>query len=194
MPFSSLMTDIVSLIKKDGARVDNIQSSVQDKKIFIDRSDILIESGDFIHRKMSNGAEETYMVIDPGFHEKFHGIPAGYDMKCKKLGLPEARKAIQKVIYSNTVNIHGNNQGVAVSGNENNSNILDVEFDKKIIDLITAIEASSIQDKKQLIKDLNNKKNNKSELQSYLGTLLTRGAEVTTLTPVIVSLLGLLIQ
>lgn len=192
MPFSDLMTDIVSLIKKDGARVDNIQSSVQDKKIFIDRSDILIESGDFIHRKMSNGAEETYEVIDPGFHEKFHGIPAGYQMRCKKLGLPEAKKIIQETTYNNTINIHGDNQGVAVLGNKNHSNIGNIELDKKLIDLIKAIEASNLEDKNKVIKDLNDKKDNRIDLQSYLGKLLTRGAEVTTLTPVVASILGLI--
>ena len=190
MPFSALMTDIVSLIKKDGTRIDNLKSSVQDKKIFIDRADILIESGDLIHRKMSNGAEVTYKVIDPGFHEGFHSIPAGYDMKCKKLGIPEAKKAIQNITYNNTINIHGDNQGIAVSGNKNK--IINSEFDKKFIELIEIIKTSEIEDKNQIIENLKNKKEDKNEFQSYLGTLLTRGAEVTTLTPVIASLLGLI--
>jgi len=193
MPFSSLMTDIVSLIKKDGTKINNIKSSVQDKKIFIDRSDILIESGDLIHRKMSNGAEETYKVIDPGFHEKFHQIPAGYNMKCKKLGVPEAKKAIQNITYNNTVNIHGNNQGIAVSGNENQSNLESSEYNKIFIKLIEEVKNSNIKDKHEIVENLESQKEDKIKLQSYLGTLLTRGAEITTLTPVIVSLLGLLI-
>jgi len=36
MPFSSLMTDMVSLIKKDGTKINDIKSSVQGSKIFID--------------------------------------------------------------------------------------------------------------------------------------------------------------
>ena len=191
MPFSALMTDIVSLIKKDGTQVDNLKSSVQGEKIFIDRSDILIESGDLIHRKMSNGAEETYKVIDPGFHEKFHTIPAGYDIKCKKLGIPEAKKAIQNITYNNTINIHGDNQGIAVSGNEN-KNIINKEFDKKFVELIDIIETSKMEDKNKIIENLKSKKEDKNELQTYLGTLLTRGAEVATLTPIIASLLGFL--
>jgi len=193
MPFSSLMTDMVSLIKKDGTKINDIKSSVQGSKIFIDRSDILIESGDLIHRSLSNGAEETYRVIDPGFHEGFHSIPAGYDMKCKKLGVPEAQKAIQNITYNNTVNIHGNNQGIAVSGNENHSKIKYTEFNKKFIELLDEVKASNISDKYKIIEDLESNKEDNIELQSYLGTLLTRGAEVTTLTPVIASLLGLLV-
>ncbi len=97
MPFKDLLTDTISLLKNNGERVDNIQSSVQTNKIFIDRSDILIEPGDLIQRNMSNGGEETFQVIDPGFHEEFHRIPAGYQMRVKKLGLPEAKKAIQSI-------------------------------------------------------------------------------------------------
>ena len=46
MPLSNLLKDTVSLLKKNGEKVDNIKASVQSKKIFINRSDILIETGD----------------------------------------------------------------------------------------------------------------------------------------------------
>jgi len=192
MPFSKLMTDVVSLIKKNGDRTDDIQASVQDKLIFINGLNILIEPGDLIYRKMSNGAEETYKVIDPGFHEKFHMIHAGYQIKHKKLGLPEARKAIKNITYNNTVNIHGDNKGIAVSGNKNNSTMEDTEFSKNFTQLINLVQELDISDKKQVLQSLNDKKDNKIELQTYLGTLLTRGAEVTTLVPVVGALLGLI--
>jgi hypothetical protein len=60
MPLSSLLKDKVSLLRKNGERVDEIKASVQSKKIIIQRSDVLIETGDLIQRKMSNGGEETY--------------------------------------------------------------------------------------------------------------------------------------
>ena len=97
MPFDDLMNDIVKVLKQDGVIISDIKSSVQKDKIFIQRSDILIETGDLIQRSMSNGAEETYKVIDPGFHEKFHGIPAGYQMDVIKLGLPEAKAACRRL-------------------------------------------------------------------------------------------------
>lgn len=105
MMFDELMNDTVSLIKKDGVRKDGIKASVQTKKIFVHGSNLLIEPGDYIQRKMSNGGEETYEVIDPGFHEKFIDIPAGYQMEVRKLGLPEAKKVIGSITY----NITGNN-------------------------------------------------------------------------------------
>ena len=70
------------------------------KGIYLMQSDVLIEPRDIIQRIMSNGGRETFKVIDPGFHESFHNIPAHYQMKVQKLGIPEADKAIQSVIYN----------------------------------------------------------------------------------------------
>lgn len=48
MPFSDMVNDNVTLLKKSGKRVEGIKASVQSKKTFINRSDILIETGDLI--------------------------------------------------------------------------------------------------------------------------------------------------
>lgn len=125
MPISSLLKDNVSLLKKNGERVDNISASVQSKKIFIQRSDILIETGDLIQRKMSNGGEETYEVIDPGFHERHGSIAAGYQMTHKKLGLPEAEKAVQNITY----NISGPNARVNHHSTDNSTNVVNINSD-----------------------------------------------------------------
>lgn len=125
MPILSLLKDNVSLLKKNGDRVDNISASVQSKKIFIQRSDILIETGDLIQRKMSNGGEETYEVIDPGFHERHGSIAAGYQMTHKKLGLPEAEKAVQNITY----NISGPNARVNNHSTDNSTNVVNINSD-----------------------------------------------------------------
>lgn len=149
MPISSLLKDTVSLLKKNGERVDNIKASVQSKKIFISRSDILIETGDLIQRRMSNGGEETYEVIDPGFHEKHGSIPAGYQMTHKKLGLPEADKAVQNITY----NLSGANSRVNNHSIDNSVNItnLNSDVEEQISMLRSEIEQalSSAEDKKE---------------------------------------------
>ncbi|MCL6334321.1 hypothetical protein EXT66_13525 [Pectobacterium carotovorum subsp. carotovorum] len=119
MPLSSLLKDTVSLLKKNGERTDNIKASVQSNKIFINRSDIFIETGDLIQRRMSNGGEETYEVIDPGFHERHGSIAAGYQMTHKKLGLPEADKYVKNIVY----NISGTNSRVNNHSVDNSINI-----------------------------------------------------------------------
>lgn len=125
MPFNDLLTDTVTLLKQDGKLFENIKASVQKKKIFIQRSDVLVESGDLIRRRMSNGAEETYKVIDPGFHEQFHSIPAGYQMDVIKLGIPEAQNAIQHITY----NISGTNNRINQNSSDNSINITNKNTD-----------------------------------------------------------------
>ncbi len=149
MSLSSLLKDNVSLLKKNGERVDNISASVQSKKIFIQRSDILIETGDLIQRKMSNGGEETYEVIDPGFHERHGSIAAGYQMTHKKLGLPEAEKAVQNITY----NISGPNARVNNHSTDNSTNVVNINSDvsEHIAMLRTEIESllSDSQEKQE---------------------------------------------
>lgn len=125
MPFSSLMKDKVSVLKGNGEVFKDIQASVQTKKTFIQRSDILIETGDLIQRTMSNGATETYEVVDPGFHEGLGGIPAGYQIVHKNLGLPEAEKAIQSITY----NLNGNNTRVNNNSTDNSTNVVNINND-----------------------------------------------------------------
>ena len=120
MAFDSLLTDTVSLIKQDGTTVGGIKASVQSKNIFIQGHEPLIESGDLVQRKMSNGAEETYEVIDPGFHEEFHGIPARYKMDVRKLGVPEAKSAIHSVTY----NVTGNNARINQNSVDQSVNVV----------------------------------------------------------------------
>jgi hypothetical protein len=105
MAFSSMMTDTIDVLKKSGVVVPDIKASVQSTGIFIVGvpAGLLVEPNDLVRRRMSNGAEETFLVVDPGFHEKFGGIPASYQMKVRKLGLPEAQRAIQHL----TVNMSG---------------------------------------------------------------------------------------
>lgn len=114
------MRDKVTVLKQNGGKYEDIQASVQSKKTVIQRSDILIETGDLIQRKMSNGGIETYEVIDPGFHEGGSVIPAGYYIKHKNLGLPEAEKAVQSITY----NLNGPNSRVNNHSTDNSTNVV----------------------------------------------------------------------
>ena len=125
MAFDSLFTDTVTLIKQNGTTVERIKASVQSKRIFIQGHELLIESGDLVQRKMSNGAEETYEVIDPGFHEKFHRIPAGYQMDVRKLGVPEAKSAIHSVTY----NVTGSNARINQNSVDQSVNVVQLSSD-----------------------------------------------------------------
>jgi len=119
------MTDNIKIIKADGQNIEGLKASVQNKGIYLMQSDVLIEPGDLIQRIMSNGGKETFTVIDPGFHEGLHSIPAHYQMKVQKLGIPEAKKAIQSITY----NISGPNARVNNHSTDNSTNIVNLNQD-----------------------------------------------------------------
>jgi hypothetical protein len=128
MMFADMMNDRISLLKTDQTRVDNVPASVQGNKIYVMQSSPLIESGDLLFRTMSNGAQEKYRVVDPGFHEAFDDIPAGYQMTVEKLGLAKIQLApthapAPTTVYSNTYNIHNSPIGALQAGNESVANI-----------------------------------------------------------------------
>ena len=101
MGFEKMYTDIVTLIKQDGTTDENIKAVVESGRIIImvdkRKSVPLIESGDRIRRKMSNGGEETFEVIDPGFNEGIRGQLSHYAMKVRKLGIPQAKIPTQNI-------------------------------------------------------------------------------------------------
>jgi hypothetical protein len=127
MDFEDLMTDKISVLKKDGRRFEGIKASVRSNEISIVGADRLIESGDIVSRKMSNGGEETFEVIDPGFREEFFSIPAGYRMEVRKLGIPEAQAAVQHIY-----NIAGNNTRINQNSVDNSTNTVNVNPDAMV--------------------------------------------------------------
>lgn len=84
MQNSNMYRDTITICKSNCENIENIKANVQKNKIFIKRSDILIEAGDKVIRSMSNGGQEQYLVVDPGFHEGLGNIKAGYQMDVKK--------------------------------------------------------------------------------------------------------------
>jgi hypothetical protein len=196
MPFNDLLTDTVTLLKQDGKLFENIKASVQKKKIFIQRSDVLVESGDLIRRRMSNGAEETYKVIDPGFHEQFHSIPAGYQMDVIKLGIPEAQNAIQHITY----NISGTNNRINQNSSDSSINITNKNTDiqehieqlraeLKKLNLKTQETTESYEVIDEIESQLKKATPNKTVVRTLLSGLPNAG-NIASIGSLIVSLLG----
>lgn len=147
-----MMTDKIKVIKSDGREFGDMKASVQSKGIYLMQSDVLVEPNDLIQRIMSNGGAETFRVIDPGFHEKFHGIPAHYQMKVHKFGVPEAEKAIQSITY----NISGPNARVNNNSTDNSTNI--ANFNEDIAEHLALLRqeigrlVSSVEKKKDALE------------------------------------------
>lgn len=125
MSFEDFMTDSIIVRKQDGDLIEGLKASVQRDKIFLHRSDVRIEPRDLIERHASNGAIETFEVIDPGFHEAFHGIEAHYQMSVRKLGLPEAKQRIESITY----NITGHNARINNHSIDQSTNTINIGAD-----------------------------------------------------------------
>lgn len=199
MNFSALETDVVSLIKKSTGQIfENLKASVQTNKIFMTRSDIRIDPGDLIQRKMSNGAEETYLIEDPGFHEKFHGIPAGYQMKVRKLGIPEAEREKNSITYN--IHFSGNNNRFnnnSVDQSVNNVQIKN-QIDEHISDLRNEIQKLNISsvDKNDLLEltealqeQFDSGKPKNAVVKNILSSLSEHGANISSIGSLILQML-----
>lgn len=81
-----------------------------------------------------------------------------------------------------------------VSTGDHNQNIATINntLNTKIDMLIKEIENLPLSDKEEIIVEINENREDKSELTKILGNLLTRGSEVATVIPIIGALLGLL--
>ncbi|KWS71674.1 hypothetical protein AL053_23445 [Pseudomonas savastanoi pv. fraxini] len=120
MSFESMMLDTIELLKQNGSRTPGIKGRVQKGKITTFDSSLQIEPHDLFIRKASNGTEETYEVIDPVFHEAFHGIPASYEIEVRKLGVPEAKQHIQSI----TFNVTGAGARINSNSTDNSTNTI----------------------------------------------------------------------
>ncbi|WLG86615.1 hypothetical protein PSH97_08875 [Pseudomonas cucumis] len=116
--------DKVDLKRQDGSGADGIIATVAGSDLIVIKgSKHIIDVGDLLTRKLSNGAEETYQVVDPKYYETTPGSSGPhYQLKVKKLGVPEARAAFQHIVY----NVTGNNARVNVDSVDNSTNIANV--------------------------------------------------------------------
>jgi len=167
--------DIVSILKSNGEKYENIKANIQSQKTFIKGGDLLIETGDLIQRNMSNGAIETYEVIDPGFREGSIAIPAGYQIVHKNLGLPEAKKAIQNITYN--LNGHGsrvNNHSIDNSTNTFNINSDVLEHIEMLRSEISRIvEDEKKQDAFEIVDALEHQFNSDKPSKAIIKTLVS---------------------
>tara|TARA_Y100000296_G_scaffold87324_1_gene132140 strand:+ start:14362 stop:14946 length:585 start_codon:yes stop_codon:yes gene_type:complete len=141
--FSRLLNDTVSILKPDGATSPTLKAAISKNQITLENV-FLIEPGDLVVRTMSNGGTETFRVIDPGFKEKFHAIPAHYQMQVEKLGLPEAKAAVKSITY----NIHGNNARVNLHSVDASTNVVqaDTRHSVHIAAIRAGVQSTALSD------------------------------------------------
>ncbi|WP_164469886.1 hypothetical protein [Aliarcobacter cryaerophilus] len=184
--FSMLLKDKLKLIKKNGEIIEQIQGSVQKNKIYIMRGDILIEKDDIIERFMSNGGIETFQVINPNFYEKHNSISAHYQLEV--VNSNNIKELKSKNNHSSHIynNINVRNAGIISTG----SNSTNIYNENNINKLIEEIKKLNLKDEKQIISDLEASKIDNEKAKVTLGSLLSKGSEVSSITSLIIEILS----
>lgn len=148
-PFEGLCTDQVYLIKPNGAKTGPYKVALSSDQVSIFDESLDVEESDTIMRKLPNGKPETYTVLEVNFTNKFHEIPACYNLKIRKDSSLVAHNKVQ------TTNINiSHSQGFQI-GDHNVQNIVD-SFQELIrrIDNSTASDTDKTEAKKQMQKFL----------------------------------------
>ena len=163
--FQSLMNDRVTLVKKNGQRFENLSASVQTGLILTDNPEIPIEDGDQFERQLPSGIVDVYTVVDSGFQQRLHSMPAHYKSKVRKntaVSPPRRRpSAGPQVVY----NLIGPNARVNIQSSDSSTNVVSVESAVLFDNLREAIQKSSLDSTvaQQLIQTVN-------AMQSAAGT------------------------
>ena len=163
--FQSLMNDRVTLVKKDGQRFGNLTASVQAGLILTDNPKIPIEDGDRFERQLPSGIVDVFTVLDSGFQQGLHGMPAHYQSKVRKNTAespPSPRPAAgPQVVY----NLIGPNTRVNIQSSDSSTNVVSVESAVLFDNLREVIQKSSLDSTvaRQLIQNVN-------AMQSAVGT------------------------
>lgn len=184
-------TDTVDLLKKDGSKIEKLKATVQRTKIFMDAGKTPIESGDLVLRKMSNGGEETYKVIDPVFYE----IPTPhYQIRVKKLGVPEAEHAIQSITY----NISGSNARINQNSTDNSTNVVNIDtraihYIQEIRNELEKLDLSntSRQNALEVLDEVSVQIQSGSPKKSVMSALLSSLPHVANITSIVSALVAL---
>ena len=120
--FQHFPTELVTLVKRNGQRIEGLRALVQSGTILTSDPKLPIEDGDEFNRTLPNGIEEQFTVIDVGFQPGLGGvIPAHYQSKVRKNTAP--RPAPQQVVY----NLVGANSRVNNQSTDASTNVVSVE-------------------------------------------------------------------
>jgi len=85
--FSHFPQSELTIVSPDGTIRSVEKGIVDSKQVTIPNKNAVILVGDEIRRKLPNGIEETFEVVDPVFHGGMHGaIPAHFQVKIRRKG------------------------------------------------------------------------------------------------------------
>lgn len=108
--FNQFMTDTLTMYKPDGQVFENIRACVTGNGILIEDVRLPIEAGDKLTRSLPSGLTEEFIVDDPGFHERFSGIAAHFQVRVRRANSETSPPRVQNVFYGPVGSLAQNSQ------------------------------------------------------------------------------------
>ena len=185
------MPDVVMLRKQNGQEYQNIRADVQPDVIFIDDGKIPLEEGDHIVRELSNGLDETYLVLDRGFWSGGGRLGDHYQAKVRKVTAITADTP--PVVY----NVSGPNARVNIHSYDASTNVVDVS-PERLFEQIREAVAKGVQapDRKaeilSAVGEVEAAGDSKARLKAYQRLIAIAADHMTLLGPFIPGLTQLL--
>jgi hypothetical protein len=138
--FDDMMTDTISLVKRNGARRDGIKAIVESTKIMVPDVSLDVDEGDHLERVLPSGKVESFLILDTGFNPGLEDIPPFYQMKVRKESVIRDEQSRSSVVY----NVTGPNARVNVNSTDASTNIANVGT-SELFEQMRSVVAQGIQ-------------------------------------------------
>lgn len=190
--FQHLPSEMITLVKKDGQRFDNLRAVIASGKILTNAGKIPVEDGDEFVRTLPSGVEERFTIIDAGFQPGFGSvIPAHYQSKVRKSTAPRPAPPQQHFHLS------GPNSRVNIQSHDASTNIVSGDIFTNIQDVVqrAALDAEATQRIIERLDAMQSAAGTKSFAQRYsdfIASAANHATLMTSLTPYLPALSQLL--
>ncbi len=134
-PFSDMPHSGFEVVSPEGEVRATGRGIFSGKQVTVFDGSLLVFPGDEIRRRLPNGADEVFEVIDPKFMEKFHSIPAHFQIDVRRKGsFPHGQGGHMNITVS------GDNARVNIGSTDNSKNT--VNHGALFSEIVAAIERS----------------------------------------------------
>lgn len=197
--FDKFLNDIVTIIKANGERYENIKAQVGSNEIFIHDTNLPIKDGDIILRELPNKTIERFKIIEVVFNREFQSIPANFELKVKKES-SSLKDPVPRNVTNVTYNMHGKYSKINI-GSEDSSIIISNKNAPIIITELRETIKNRIQpdlEREKLLAKLDEieltlRGNDKSEyLEKYKEFIALAANHITIIAPFLPALAELL--
>lgn len=120
MSLKDCMNDKILIVKSNNKQYGPIKAYVTWEDIITYDVDIRIDAGDLLIRKLSNGGEETYTVLDPRFSEGDERRERQYRLIVRKKGIIKERPSSSASAH---YHIEGDHNRFNLNSTDNSVNI-----------------------------------------------------------------------